>query len=407
MTTRTSLPLGWSGNTNNGSSGVVVSSSSTRLSQGAGDALSGDQSANFGDAGAGCAEGAECSGFMPNFGFWTECNSSTLPYDLPADSSTNITMNATLFTSAFTWTNENPNEINFRVQWKAENEDAHGPCKGDYKVQECRMRAASLKQPVIVTTTRPSLQSTYFPINLDSGHPWYTDTLDHILPVLPEEGVTNSTYGGFAAIMQKFFTGSVNISYVEGKPSVVSDGFYSSLVGIAKNLDVDSFIEPPVILNTCNLTARALTSIPFGDQIMNSIRQLVWTSVTKDHVAIATSTGGIPRTEFQTEQLNAENHYKIVWVYWVGSLIITLSIVVAVTPIFWGFWLLGRRTTMSPFETARVSKSAVIIWRTLLTFFRLSMHRLLVMHLLALKRLSCCVRLGHRGYTMGCSDRFR
>jgi hypothetical protein len=156
------------------------------------------------------------------------------------------------------------------------------------------MRAASLKQPVIVITVHSHAGSTYFPINFDTGRLWNTDTLDEILPILPDKGVTNSTYGGFAAIMQKFFTGSINISCVEGKPFIVSSGFYSSIVGIAKNLDVSD----PGPMNTCNLTARALTSIDFSDQIMNTVRQLVWTSVTKDHVDIASRIGAITRTVF-------------------------------------------------------------------------------------------------------------
>jgi hypothetical protein len=54
------------------------------------------------------------------------------------------------------------------------------------------------------------------------------------------------------------------------------------------------------------------------------------------------------------------NQYKVVWIYWVGSLIITATIVVAITPIYWGFWTLGRKTTMSPFETARAFHAPLV-----------------------------------------------
>jgi hypothetical protein len=60
------------------------------------------------------------------------------------------------------------------------------------------------------------------------------------------------------------------------------------------------------------------------------------------------------------DQESSENHYKIIWIYWIGSLIVTLCIILAVLPIYWGFWLLGRKTTMSPFETARAFHAPVV-----------------------------------------------
>lgn len=192
----------------------------------------------------------------------------------------------------------------------------------------------------------------HFTLNLDSSYTYTGDILEEILPILPNEGVTNSTYGGIASIMEKFLTGTVNISYIEGKPSIAAEGLYSNVVGIASN----SMNTPdPGPMSTCNTTAGGSSSIDFGDQIVNTIRQLVWTSVTNDALASAMNSGNPQRTTFEGSQSNPENHYKIIWIYWIGSLIITLSIVLAVIPIFWGFWLLGRKTTMSPFETARVS----------------------------------------------------
>jgi hypothetical protein len=356
-TTTSSLPLGWSGNLNNDSSGATVPLPSLVLSQFVGNSLSGVQSSDFSTGGSGCAAGAICSGLMPSVGFWSECNSSTIPYDLPSDSASNVTVNATLFSSDINWSNSNPNEMNLRVQWKPVNDDATGPCTGLYKVKQCRMVAASLNQPVQITSFTP--QTTFgpsfphFTLNLDSSYTYTSDKLDQILPIHPNEGITNSTYGGIAAIMQKFLTGQVHISYTPGRePTIISNGFYSAVVGIAKN-SMQTLDPGP--MNTCNMTAGGSSSIDFGDQIVNAIRQLVWTAVTNDAHGKAMTTGNTQGTVFLGDQSNPENHYKIVWVYWIGSLIITLCIVIAVTPIFWGFWLLGRRTTMSPFETARVS----------------------------------------------------
>jgi hypothetical protein len=39
---------------------------------------------------------------------------------------------------------------------------------------------------------------------------------------------------------------------------------------------------------------------------------------------------------------------------------VTLVVAFAITPLFWGYWLLPRKTTLSPFETARAFHAPIL-----------------------------------------------
>jgi len=70
-------------------------------------------------------------------------------------------------------------------------------------------------------------------------------------------------------------------------------------------------------------------------------------------------------TEFWNKEFNAESvtapkadqtqdvlRYKIRYVYWGASVAVTVCVVLMIIPLFYGFWRLDRRATLSPFETA-------------------------------------------------------
>lgn len=104
----------------------------------------------------------------------------------------------------------------------------------------------------------------------------------------------------------------MNISYIKGKPSIAAERLYSNVVGIARN----SMNTPdPGAMSTCNMTTGGSASIDFGDQIVNAIRQLVWTSVTNDALASAMNLGNPQRKTFEGIQSYPENHYKTIWIY--------------------------------------------------------------------------------------------
>jgi len=59
-------------------------------------------------------------------------------------------------------------------------------------------------------------------------------------------------------------------------------------------------------------------------------------------------------------QIRAAVIYTVRWKWWCASLGVTIGVILFVLPTFWGFWMLSRRTTLSPFETARAFHAPVI-----------------------------------------------
>lgn len=56
----------------------------------------------------------------------------------------------------------------------------------------------------------------------------------------------------------------------------------------------------------------------------------------------------------------SKNVYQVMWKYWGASCAITLCIVLFILPTFYGFWTLARKTTLSPFETARAFNAPIM-----------------------------------------------
>jgi hypothetical protein len=136
------------------------------------------------------------------------------------------------------------------------------------------MQAATLQQAVVFTTTQPadlSSDVTYL-MKLD-GFGYQNDTLVTLTPVPSEEGVNNSTYGGFAAIVSEYVSATVNLTYVGGKPTLRSSGLYASLVGVGL---YGSSVNPDPALSQCNTTVGTSSEDDFSTTLVNSIRGLLW-----------------------------------------------------------------------------------------------------------------------------------
>jgi hypothetical protein len=59
-------------------------------------------------------------------------------------------------------------------------------------------------------------------------------------------------------------------------------------------------------------------------------------------------------------QSYSRNEYKVVWAWFFGAMAVTLAVSLFILPTFWGYWRLERKTTMSPFETARAFHAPVL-----------------------------------------------
>jgi hypothetical protein len=272
LPTQTSVPLGWSAPINSdGTIGLLGGQTSFRIAT----FLGGDNTVEYGATALPCAAGATCTGYLPSVGFWTTCTNTTVPFDLPADNASNLTSNATIFSSSLNWDKLKPNQIALRTQWKAEAVDGTSPCTGSYQVRDCTMQAAVLNQTVFMSSTIPQTEfgpaPARYSLTLDPAHDSTSDKLIDILPVLAGEGITNTTYGGIAAVLSNYLSGSVNVSYVDGKPSIRSSGLYASLASITLPSSDDG-----TSISQCNYTAGDGLTDDFSDTMINSVRQLFW-----------------------------------------------------------------------------------------------------------------------------------
>jgi hypothetical protein len=147
---RESLPLGWSANVNSdGTLGTVPFSIGFFM----GDFLAGTGAMSYEfRTSPGCDADATCTGRLAATSFYTTCTPSTIPFDMPADDTTNVTMDATIFSSALSWEKSKPYEMNLRVQWKPLDQDCESifslvfvptscPSDGPTRIQGCNHKS--------------------------------------------------------------------------------------------------------------------------------------------------------------------------------------------------------------------------------------------------------------------------
>lgn len=52
--------------------------------------------------------------------------------------------------------------------------------------------------------------------------------------------------------------------------------------------------------------------------------------------------------------------YSMAWKYWGATVLVTICVLLFILPTYYGFWTLKRKTTLSPFETARAFHAPVL-----------------------------------------------
>lgn len=360
MPVATSVPLGWSGilSTQNGGVEYLNWDISYLLGQ----AFIGQiNTLRSLDHVSGCDLNTTCLARMPSVGFSATCNRTTLPFNLPLDSeAADLTVDETVFSSKLDWSTTIPNEMRLRTQWKPFNAPE---CQGSLEVRDCSLQLAYINQPVEVKPTTLGRVAEYatgldaqqqvYDYRLAPSSAWQNDTLIKPFPVFDEENTFNTTIGALAKTLAQFFDGTVNISYALGEAHIRSTGLYASLSGASGGLyDPSLGAATDSTINKCNTTFGKGESTDFGDEIVNSIRSLVFYTISSEFNH-GEGEGAIPPVAFPAVQSQVFSIYSVLWAYWGASLAITLVIVLAVTPIFWGFWMLRQKATMSPMETAR------------------------------------------------------
>jgi hypothetical protein len=118
-----------------------------------------------------------------------------------------------------------------------------------------------------------------------------------------------------------------------------------------------------------NVTQQALATI---QSMMFQLGAYNWLSSYGDPTNPITGFGSKPSAESTTDiladqtprpiaiQSYQRNEYRVVWSWFFGAMAVTLLVSMFILPTFWGYWRLERKTTMSPFETARAFHAPIL-----------------------------------------------
>lgn len=319
----------------------------------------------------------ECFPTLNAISFKSSCANYTVPYDVPLDSnSTDGMPNSTFFSVQFSWDASRPYVIGLDTLFKNESS-----CSGHYTGRQCNLTMGEVAYPLDVNYNASgysfptwnwaidSFEDDDFSSLSDGSNYKDVGNITTYPTPDPEVGGGNTTFGGIAAALQAYY-GSTIVFHPTSKGVVVTaDGQYARqnqayAVGVDDNGNV---VEPP---NQCNSTFQGFGDLVTyntpADDLLNQVRQtLFYTSV-----LIPDSIEDWSSKENQLAVQNDLNDnnldflnvpvFIVKWVYWTASVVVPLVILLMITPLYRGFAKLERKTSLSPFETARAFHAPIL-----------------------------------------------
>ena len=309
-------------------------------------------------------------------GFNMTCTPYQLSYDL-LPSAAEPTKAGLIFWSSFHWDLASPNNATLDVYWK---EDTS--CVGQYQARNCSLVAATVEYPVQVQLdVSQSYPGPYY--SLQPATTRQDDRVLDILDIYPDEGVTNTTYGGIFQSFSNWFdstmyaitwqnqSGFFNYSGVlvnAINPSYQTDSIaWNCNISFTYGLDNIGYFQA---FNSPGTNPAVLEGISFynnpidvAEMVLGQIRQAMflasvysgsqWWNVYDYSTYYNAYLPGTQSDYLQNVTALRETAtpiYKVRFYLWGSSLAVTYLVIL---PTFGGYWVLGRRPTMNPVDTAR------------------------------------------------------
>lgn len=305
-----------------------------------------------------------CQANVTGVGFRDTCTDSTIPYDLPLnDHLANQTEDTTIFQIGVTWDASDPYTISTSTIWKNDSS-----CAGDLAVRTCKLELGTVTYKSIVG----------YNISGDTDWWWMLgDDLDalindpelvfHSFPSVdlfkaPAGGeIGSTTYGGIAQSLAAYYNSTIVLHPTNSSTSLQVKGFY------AQQLDSYKGSSSSGVSDNCDITLDYFGRDGYGspsDDLLSQIKTtLYYTSIW----ATQNTSSIWPAGEFPEPQkvlsdftLTDVVRYRVIWYWWGASVCVTLLVVLFILPTFYGFWTLARKTTLSPFETARAFHAPIL-----------------------------------------------
>ena len=305
-----------------------------------------------------------CSVTLKHVGFQQTCNDSLVPYDLPLNNHSSLEGGSnTILSVDISWNASHANQVKVSTLYKPDS-----ACSGNYQVRNCTLDMAVVSNPVSVyfNTSNDWAWSYYLYQDTGStahrnltGNEYIPSPVEHLLPDL--DNSTTTVFGGIAEALKSYYDSSITLSATKNGTSLDINGVWAQQIQPASSGWNDDG-TPVVLANQCNqnFSQFELYNNP-SDAILDDIRTtLFYTSIYasdySDGVATAQNSQTLPVV---LDEITV-NEYQVLWRYWGGSVAITMAIVLFILPTFYGFWTLARRTTLSPFETARAFHAPIL-----------------------------------------------
>ena len=299
-----------------------------------------------------------CIAYVYGVGFQPSCSSSTVPFNLlPEDLGSNKTsIQARVLDSSVSWSPSKPNRIGLNLLWKND-----PSCVSRYEVRNCTLTASVVRYPIVVDWETINGEENQY-LYLNPNTTYLDDNFGAAIPRYANEGSNGTTYGGIAQSMASLFNSTIDLGFHKNKWTLNQTGPLAA--------SLYPLIPEGSDAGYCNITLAGLSDV--GDtvntdllpNILSSLRQLMFASSVygsfNNYFYYTASNWDYYVQSPQAIQSSPITIYEIYYRYWAASLAVTLTIIVIIIPTFYGYWTLARRTTLSPFETARAFNAPVL-----------------------------------------------
>ncbi|KIV79614.1 hypothetical protein PV11_07165 [Exophiala sideris] len=318
-----------------------------------------------------------CKTNVQGMGFRIQCNDTEKAYDIPeyvndADDPTLAGMIANgtdVATVAITYNYTNTNRITMRSMWKNSN-----TCQGNFSIQTCHFDLATVDYPVVINSGVQeatadgglrNITTMTLGLNLLTESPKVVTmaTSEYIANTLD----THFAVAGLAGLFAQTLNSSINLRYDFSQNGL---GYGTSAEGLFgwQQLGSSWTNAWPICESTVgNVSQQALAVVQSMTFQMGAYNWLSsWGSGDPNYY------GGTDANETVAQALEKNtprplavqayqrNEYRVVWPWYFGAMTVTLAVSLFILPTFWGYWRLERRTTMSPFETARAFHAPIL-----------------------------------------------
>jgi hypothetical protein len=321
----------------------------------------------------GCPPAQSCNGDLVATGFGFDCNLTTESVDYGA----NRTTGSQLWSVSFDpdWASEAEGYAHMHLEMLYVN-SVDGPnntCPGTLTRRRCMIRPATVKYPLLIQAADP-IQSVnvthlgfYDPQDYAYNAPMPGSQIDGIQLVnytnLPEKFGERSVVGGLTFALNNFFASNASMDLIDingtQKWDLSVDGYRAQALFYTNSTDS--------ITTQCGYTLDR-TAAGHPDPFFSLLRDInsfgFLSSLYLSGAAVVAAEDrdaeGFQATNFTMFVSGYNQEYETNYHFMAAALVVTVFSVACVLPVYWGFWQLGRETTLEPLEIATALQAPVL-----------------------------------------------